>query len=204
MIQDNVPTGDSASDSPLVDIGEKLFQWRDYTPIPLIILLLFTAEPSVRSATLGTLLAVCGELIRLYSVAFIGSVSRTRNTSTTGGNLISTGPFGVVRNPLYVGNFFITLGVAVFSGQYWMILLTVLAFGFQYFCIVKYEEKLLLARFGREYDDYMHSVPAWVPASLPPLETMEWPTSFSMALRSERRTLTAILVILFALALLRG
>jgi protein-S-isoprenylcysteine O-methyltransferase Ste14 len=137
-------------------------------------------------------------------VAFIGSVSRTRNTSTTGGNLITTGPFSYVRNPLYVGNFFITLGVAVFGGVAWLIALTVLAFGFQYFCIVKYEEKLLVGRFGKEYQDYMSTVPAWVPARLPSLETIEWPTTFSPALRSERRTLSAIVVILLALVLLKS
>ena len=41
-----------------IDIGAKLFELRDYTPIPLVVLLLFAAEPSARSATLGTLFAV--------------------------------------------------------------------------------------------------------------------------------------------------
>jgi hypothetical protein len=68
------------------EIGEKLFQWRDFTPIPLILLMLFAAEPGARSATVGLLLIVCGELFRVYSVAFIGSVSRTRGTGTTGGS----------------------------------------------------------------------------------------------------------------------
>jgi hypothetical protein len=131
-------------------------------------------------------------------------VSRTRNTSTTGGNLITSGPFAVVRNPLYVGNFLITLGVAAFSGVTWLVALTVVLFAFQYYCIVKYEEKLLTARFGAEYEAYLQAVPAWVPARLPPLDQIEWPSSFSAALRSERRTLAAIALMLLALSLLSG
>lgn len=195
------PQAPRSSDNAFVEIGEKLFKWRDYTPIPLIVLVLFVAEPGPRSATIGTLLAVFGELIRIYSVAFIGSVSRTRNTATVGGGLISRGPFSYVRNPLYVGNFLITVGVATFSGVTWIVLLTIVLFAFQYYCIVKHEERLLIQKFGREYEEYMETVPAWIPARLPSLETLEWPETFSPALRSERRTLAAIGVMLLALML---
>jgi protein-S-isoprenylcysteine O-methyltransferase Ste14 len=188
-------------ESSFVDIGEKLFEWRDYTPIPLIILLLFAAEPSVRSATLGTLFVVAGELLRVYSVAFIGSISRTRNTSSTGSGLISRGPFSWVRNPLYVGNFMISFGMSVFSGVSWLMILTVLLFAFQYYAIVKYEEKLLTERFGAEYEAYMKTTPAWFPSRLPSLESLEWPETFTPALRSERRTLAAICIMLLALVL---
>lgn len=202
--QDRVQGHGDNPESPFLAIGAKLFELRDYTPIPLIVLVLFTAEPSVRTATIGTLIAVFGELFRIYAVAFIGSVSRTRNTSSAGANLITTGPFAWMRNPLYVGNFFICLGIAIFSGVTWVIVLTVLLFGFQYYCIVKHEEGLLVEKFGREYEEYMQRVPAWVPARLPKLAEVEWPDTFSPALRSERRTLAAVALMLIALMLVRG
>lgn len=199
------PTSEASQhESSFVDIGAKLFELRDYTPIPLIVLVLFVAEPSVRSATIGTLITVCGELFRIYSVAFIGSVSRTRNTSSAGANLITSGPFAFVRNPLYCGNFLICLGIAVFSGVTWVVLLTVALFAFQYYCIVKYEEKLLLEKFGTEYAEYMTKVPAWIPSRLPALAEIEWPDTFSPALRSERRTLAAVAFMLIALMLVSG
>ena len=97
-----------------VRIGEWFFKYRDYTPIPLIIALLFVNDPTVFSATIGLLAVVFGELFRIYTVAFIGTVSRTRSDST-GQKLVTNGPFGIVRNPLYVGNFFIVLGFALFA-----------------------------------------------------------------------------------------
>jgi len=193
---------DNPNDQELtsVEIGKKLFSWRDYTPIPLIIILLLAGHPTVLSATLGLLLVFVGELVRVYSVAFIGKVSRTRSDSL-GAKLIRQGPFAYVRNPLYVGNFFITIGISIFGGSIFVALLAAALFAFQYFYIVKYEESLLQKKFGEEYVVYMQEVPAWFPKRLPSLAELEWPDSFAGALHSERRTLLAIAGMLLALNL---
>ena len=182
-------------------LGHTLFKYRDYTPVPLVLLLLIVADPSVFSATLGTCLVIFGELIRIYSVAFIGSISRTRKESL-GDNLITKGPFALVRNPLYVGNFFITFGIGIFSGHLWFAVLAAAFFYFQYNHIVAYEEGLLERKFGKEFRAYKDEVPAWVPKAVPRLEEMEWPDSYTTALKSETRTLTAIGAALLLLGLL--
>ena len=181
-----------------LDIGEKFFEYRDYTPIPLILLLLIVARPTVASATFGTLLAVAGEFFRIYSVAFIGSISRTRS-SNTGSNLIKEGPFGWFRNPLYIGNFFIVLGIATFAGKGWLVALTCILFAVQYYFIVQYEEHTLEKKFGTEYLDYKKEVPAWIPRKMIALADVQWPETFTPAIRSERRTLTAIMLIVLCL-----
>ena len=191
-------TGDNKTGNSL---GETLFRLRDYTPIPLIFMMLFVGRPNACSAILGTLLVVLGELIRIYSVAFIGGISRTRKGSL-GSTLTTTGPFAYVRNPLYVGNFFILLGFAVLSASFGLMLFSVLLFAFQYYWIVQYEEGLLVAKFGQVYVDYQMQVPAWIPKKCPALAEMEWPTSYSAALKSERRTLTTILAIFLLLMFL--
>lgn len=187
-------------DNSTIRIGEMFFKARDYTPIPLIILLLIFADPSTLSVTVGMLLTMFGELIRIYSVAFIGSISRTRK-DRTGGSLITSGPFGYVRNPLYVGNFFISFGLAVYSGNVYIALLTAIMFAVQYYFIVSYEENLLRATFGAEYQAYCEEVPPWVPRKAIRLEDMQWPDSFSGALKSERKTLMAIGAVLLCLVL---
>jgi protein-S-isoprenylcysteine O-methyltransferase Ste14 len=197
-------TAHDPSESPFVELGEKLFKLRDYTPIPLALIVIYCAYPTVRTATLGLTLVVAGELLRVYAVAFIGSVSRTRNTSTTGGALIDSGPFAWVRNPLYVGNFLISFGLSVFAGYIPLMVLTAVLFAIQYHAIVKYEEKLLTARFGREYDEYRSKVPAWIPTRMPSLEEIPWPDTFSPAIRSERRTLAAIVGMVLLLVLFRA
>ena len=185
----------------LVRLGETMFRLRDYTPIPLIVLLLVVREPTVPMATCGTLLIVLGELFRIYAVSFIGGVSRTRSDSV-GGKVVDSGPFAFVRNPLYIGNFAITVGISLFSGKLWFVVITTLLFIFQYYCIVSYEEELLESRFGNDYLEYRQRVPAWFPRRFPTLDGLEWPISFSPALRSEKRTLTAIVAILILLMVL--
>lgn len=186
--------------SMTVKIGEWFFKSRDYTPIPLIILLLIFCEANALTATLGLILITFGELFRIYSVAFIGTVSRTRSHST-GQKLITSGPFSYVRNPLYVGNFGITAGVALFGGVIWIFVATVLLFALQYYFIVRFEEDLLLERFGEEYAEFMRTTPRWVPAHLPKLEAVEWPDNFSHSLKSEKRTLTTIFALCILLAI---
>ena len=181
-------------------LGKTLFRYSDYTPIPLIIILLFVAKPGVFTATLGTLIVMLGELIRIYSVAFIGTISRTRSGSL-GDTLITGGPFKFVRNPLYCGNFFIVAGLAVFSGSVGFTILTIALFYFQYHFIIQYEEKILEDKFQDEYRKYKQEVPAWIPDKIPGLDDIEWSDSYSKALKSEKRTLTAIAAMLALLIL---
>jgi len=174
-----------------VEFGKKFFQWRDYTPIPLIIIMLWLAKATAFSAMLGTVIIVCGELFRIYSVAFIGKISRTRSDNT-GNNLITSGPFAFVRNPLYVGNFLISTGMAVFSGSFAVTLLTIGLFTLQYYFIVQYEEHTLSQKFGQEFDDYRAKVNAWFPKKFPSPSEIEWPSSYSEAIDSEKKTFLAI------------
>ena len=106
-----------------------------------------------------------------------------------------------MRNPLYLGNFFIVLGLAIYSGVLWFCLLTIALFYLQYHFIVQYEEGLLEKKFGTEYGAYRASVPAWFPKSLPKLSELEWPESFNKSLKSEKRTLSAIAGMLILLIL---
>lgn len=184
----------------LHDIGERLFRSRDYTAIPLIVLGLFAAEPSVPSATIGTLIVLVGEILRIYGMSFLGAVGRTRSDST-GATLITTGPFSYLRNPLHLANIIICTGMGIYAGVGWLLIILVAAATFQYYCITKYEERLLLEKFGDEYQRYMDRVPAWVPNRIPTFAELEWPQSILPALHSERRTLTAIVLILLALML---
>lgn len=181
-------------------IGETFFKYRDYTPIPLIAIALIITKPSVLTATIGTIVLMFGELFRIYSVAFIGSISRTRKESL-GNQLITSGPFKWVRNPLYLGNFLIVMGLAIYTGVLWFCVLTASMFYFQYYYIVEYEEGLLEKKFGQEYVAYKATVPAWFPKALPKLNELEWPNSFTKSLKSEKRTLSAIVAMLVLLIL---
>ena len=76
--------------------------------------------------------------------------------------VIQKGVFGIVRHPIYLGAILFYLGLTFFSLSIiatiiWMI---IIAF---YFYISKYEEKLLIKKFGDAYKEYMKKVPMLIP-----------------------------------------
>jgi protein-S-isoprenylcysteine O-methyltransferase Ste14 len=103
-----------------------------------------------------------GELLRIWAVHHIGVISRTRSTRL--GPLVQTGPFALVRNPLYLGNVILWVGFATSAGLLWLIPIFVVVLGLEYHAIVQWEEQLLELRRGNEYKAYAARVPRWVPS----------------------------------------
>jgi hypothetical protein len=78
--------------------------------------------------------------------------------------LVEDGVFGHCRNPLYLANVLLILGLAIVHGGWAMYLIGVPFFMAAYFCIVRAEEHYLLGRFGNAYADYCRRVPRWMPS----------------------------------------
>ena len=192
--------------SALEKSGEVLFRLRDYTPIPIVLVAILWAQPTVPSLLAGFIVAAFGELTRAYGVAFIGSISRTRSYSN--GELVKTGPFSLLRNPLYFGNLVLSLGLGIMSGLWWLPVVVLVIFYAQYIPIVAWEEMKLRAIFGAKYETYCAEVPnRWYP-SIPRLLNGQWraePVNWAPAWKSEKRTLTSffayviVMSVLFAL-----
>jgi len=76
--------------------------------------------------------------------------------------VIRKGVFNLVRHPIYLGSLLFYFGLSVltlsiFSFAVWI---GIIAF---YHIISRYEEKILLTKFGAEYEKYMSEVPMWIP-----------------------------------------
>jgi len=77
--------------------------------------------------------------------------------------LIVNGLYRYVRNPVYVGALSVQLGTIVWSGSGQLIayfMFFVLTF---HFLVLLIEEPILKNTFGREYEEYVNSVPRWIP-----------------------------------------
>ena len=148
----------------LITLGEWLFRRRSWTPIPLMLALaLFSFRESRDAITWipGLILLVCGEALRVWGVAVAGKESRTRGGGV--GRLATHGPYAYVRNPLYLGNFLLTLGATFISELLWLIPVVILLFVVQYVPIVLWEERVLAQRFGPQHAAYCRQVLRWLP-----------------------------------------
>ncbi|AZO23087.1 MULTISPECIES: isoprenylcysteine carboxylmethyltransferase family protein [unclassified Mesorhizobium] len=77
-------------------------------------------------------------------------------------HLVTSGPFGVTRNPMYLANTLLLIGVSFITGIAWFLLFAFLAaFATQKLAIEK-EEKMLAAKFGKKYRDYAKRVRRWI------------------------------------------
>lgn len=183
-----------------MDIRQLFFKLRSYTPIPLLVLLIYTAAPRWSPFLWGLGFMIIGELIRMWGVAHAGGATRTRHVGAL--QLVSSGPFAHTRNPLYIGNAFIYLGVVFLAGG--KLLWIIVALGFcalQYGLIVSLEEETLVRLFGFEYDFYARRVPRWLPRLTPWRWSMPRVPDWKDAWRNERHTRINLLmaVIIFAI-----
>lgn len=179
------------------NIATKIFKYRSYTPIPFLVLMLVFENASPASLIIGFLVALMGELLRLWGVSWAGS--ETRTTGGVGGTfLVISGPFAHVRNPLYVGNILMYLGLGIMSMALfpYLQIVAIIFFIFQYHFIVKEEEEFLKTKFKDEYLRYLQNVPRFGWRFLPYKDNSIPQPEFILTkgLKSETRTLQAFII----------
>jgi len=166
-------------------IGAVLFRNRSWLPVPfLLVALLVPAQATAPNWVVGLVLVVVGEWVRLAGVAAAGTVTRRRSREVQ--RLVTYGIFQWVRNPLYVGNFFIWMGFVVISGVLWFLPIAIVLFAIEYTLIVRYEEGVLESIFGAPYLAYKASTPRWFPHA--PHVREQGPHDWTEAWRSETST----------------
>jgi protein-S-isoprenylcysteine O-methyltransferase Ste14 len=192
------------------NISSIAFKYRSYTPIPFLLLMLIFQQSTPLTLIIGFAIALVGELIRYWGVSWAGS--ETRSTGGVGGTfLIISGPFAYVRNPLYVGNILMYLGLGIMSFALfpYLQIIAIFFFLFQYYYIIREEEKYLREKFKDEYKDYCEHVSAFFPRLFPYKNTsvIQPPYNPKAGFRSEKRSLQAfvsISLLLLILWLIRG
>ena len=184
-------------------LQQLLFRYRSYTPLPFLLLLLIFAHPSLASILIGFVIALGGECLRAWGVAYAGS--ETRTTGNVGASkLVTSGPFAYVRNPLYCGNILMYVGIGTMSLALFPYLQigALLYFIFQYYLIVREEEAFLQRTFGMEYDGYKKHVARFFPRLTAYRGGNKRSADWSAGLRSEIRTVQAFLFIITVIILL--
>ena len=120
-------------------IGNFFFKVRSYTPIPIILIMFYFADPTWYSVSIGSFFIVLGECLRMWAVGYAGGTTRATALGAAR-DLVTTGPYSYVRNPLYLGNFILSFGVCVIANVLWVIPILVIGYFVQYLPIISVEE----------------------------------------------------------------
>lgn len=189
--------------------GDYLFKYRSF--LPLIILVIGMAV-YVYTSYYGSIiqdkglstpykylcLAVCllGLFIRIKTVAHTPKNTSGRNTTEgqLADELNTSGIYSVVRHPLYLGNFFMWLGVAMLTENFWFIIAFILFYYVYYERIMYAEEAFLRKKFGDTYLKWAERVPAFIP-SLRSYISAKYPFSIRKVLKQEKNGLAAVFLL---------
>lgn len=189
--------------------GDYLFRHRSYLPIIILVvgMAVFAYSEFQRTAVPNTWFAnsfdyIClgvslfGLLIRILTVGYTPDNTSGRNTKAgqVAEELNSSGIYSRVRHPLYLGNFFMWLGVAMLTQNTWFIVAFVLFYAFYYERIMYAEEAFLRNKFGQVYLDWAETVPAIIP-SFKNQKKAKYPFSIKKVLLKEKNGLWAVFIL---------
>jgi hypothetical protein len=110
------------------------------------------------------LVSLFGLFIRIYTVGYTPKNTSGRNIKGQLADTLNTnGIYSTVRHPLYLGNFFMWLGPALLTGQFWFIIAFILFYWVYYERIMFAEEQFLRKKFGETYLNWASNIPAFLP-----------------------------------------
>jgi protein-S-isoprenylcysteine O-methyltransferase Ste14 len=131
--------------------------------LPLVFALFsfsFETESDWFNWSVGVSMFLLGLLFRIWAQQHLHYRLTVRK------HLTNSGPYSFLRNPIYLGNILICLGLVVTSELLWLVPITLIySFGIYSF-VVSYEEGHLLEKYGETYRRYISEVPRWFPLTL--------------------------------------
>jgi len=155
-----------------VAYGNWLFKYRN-SVFPVVMLAMFLVFRPVLAGgnpgndgvldQLGLFVAACGQMLRAAVIGYAYIKRGGVNKRVHAEELVTQGFFAHVRNPLYVGNLLILVGLLLIHNNPWVYVIGSLFFVTAYLAIVAAEETFLMRKFGAEYAEYCAQVNRWLP-----------------------------------------
>ena len=158
----------------MVSIGNFFFKHRNWIFILFYAALFIPSWPLFPATQFGThyyiypilagLIITCtGQLIRGLTIGLAYIVRGGKEGKPYAEGLVTEGIFRHCRNPLYVGNILMLLGVGILANSLVYVAIVVPVFLFIYQAIVLAEEHFLRGKFGAGFDEYCRHVNRWFP-----------------------------------------
>lgn len=176
--------------------GALFFRLRSFAPLPVIWLVVRLSwdshvhpgmgGPEVDEAlnALGLALCVLGAAVRFITIGLVPAGTSSQSRTLGAPSLNTTGPYAVVRHPLYLGNLFITLGLLCIAHEPWAWALGLGYWALSHALIIRAEEHLLRERFGAQFEGWAREVPALWPR-LSRLRGVRGPFAWKRAVQRE-------------------
>jgi protein-S-isoprenylcysteine O-methyltransferase Ste14 len=158
----------------MVAIGNFFFKYRNWIFILFYAALFIPSWPLFSKESfgeqyyawpiiIGLFVTILGQLIRGLTIGLAYIVRGGREGKPYAEGLVTEGIFNHCRNPLYVGNILMLLGIGVLANSVVYVAIVIPVFLFVYQAIVLAEENFLRGKFGAGFDAYCSKVNRWFP-----------------------------------------
>ncbi len=148
--------------SPLLRLQQCFTRLRFLLALPAAALLIYLVSHG--PIWPGVLVTAFGEFWQLWAAAHLH-----KNVT-----MIRSGPYALLRNPMYFGRFFVLLGFVLLTWRWYLVLSYVVIFAVYAHARVMGEEARLRGLFGQEYADYCAAVNRWLPWPRTPGDGRRW------------------------------
>jgi protein-S-isoprenylcysteine O-methyltransferase Ste14 len=191
--------------------GDFLFRHRSYLPIIIVFAGIYTyTQTAINSAQEATtkntveiiafIVCLIGLLIRMIAVGY--SASHTSGRNTTAGQIAetvnTTGLYATCRHPLYLGNFLMWLGIALFTQNFWFIVAFIMLFWLYYERIMYAEEEFLRQKYDQQYLQWAKQTPAFIP-NIAKWQTPKHPFNLTKVIKQEKAGILNLFLVIFIL-----
>ncbi len=145
-----------------IEVGNFFFRHRNAVFPVVFLLVVLTMRPRIIGTPsldrllilAGVLVAVAGEALRLVTIGFDYIDRGGKNRKVYASRLVQGGVYGLTRNPMYLANGMIAVGMTMLTGSPLTYVLVIPFFLFVYQAIISAEEAFLHKQFGRDYEEY--------------------------------------------------
>jgi len=188
--------------------GQWLFRWRSYLPLLFLVLCVpafasygypfgsHTADLAWEFVCLSV--GLFGLAIRCLVIGYAPKDTSGRNTKSQLAESLNTkGMYSLIRNPLYLGNFFMWAAPILLLHTWWLWGIYALAFVLYYERIIMTEEAFLSQKFGNDYGQWSSQTSAFFPRHLR-WQKPDLPFSWKHVLRREYHGLFGLIAAMTA------
>ena len=145
-----------------------IYRWRVRFGLLSVLLTVILARPTLWSTAVGFLVSVPGLLIRCWAC---GNINKEKK-------LAVTGPYRYTRNPLYLGNLILGIGIVIGAQSWYVLVIFIIYFLIFYPLIIQREKIRMREFFPEEYQEYKKKAPLFFPTLKPSLpkrkNTFSW------------------------------
>lgn len=153
--------------------GNTFFRYRSYIPLVMYLLAVvvlwldssnYISPDNLEAGYLCFLVSFFGMFVRALVIGYVPRATSGRNTTEQVAETVNTsGIYGMLRHPLYLGNYFMWLGIILYVGNFWFVITSSLLYWVYYERIMFAEEMFMRNKFGEQYLNWAARVPAFLP-----------------------------------------